>query len=75
MTGSAHITFQVDLGDAPVLRSAIRKRIEQLEIHFAKARTDCTVDETELLLTRDIIASLRRSLAAIDEQLPAKVAA
>lgn len=75
MTGSAHLTIQVDLGDAPILRGAIIRRIEQLEVYLAKANEDSTVDSTELLLTRDIVASLRRSLAAIDEQLPAKVAA
>lgn len=75
MTGSAHIIIQVDLGDAPILRGALVKRIEQLEAHLAKAEKDCKVDSTELLLTRDIISSLRRSLAAVDEQLPARVAA
>lgn len=71
MTGSAHITIQIDLADATFHRGALVARIEQLEKHQAKP----LIDETERLLTRDIIASLRRSLAALDEQLPARVAA
>ena len=71
MTGSAHITIQIDLADATLHRGALATRIEQLEKHLAKS----LVNETERLLTRDIIASLRRSIAAIDEQLPVQVPA
>lgn len=71
MTGSAHITIQIDLADAAFLRGALVTRIGQLEKHQAKP----LIDQTERLLTRDIIASLRRSLAALDDQLPARVAA
>lgn len=71
MTGAAHITIQIDLADAALHRGALVTRIEQLEKHLAKP----LVNETERLLTRDIIASLRRSIAAIDEQLPARSSA
>lgn len=74
MTGAAHIIVQVSLDDAPLLRTAIAKRIEQLEGWLVMAPFNHT-DETEIFLTKDIQASLRRSLAAIDEQLPAQAAA
>lgn len=73
MSGAPHITVQFDLGDAAALPAVLRKRIGEVERHVAKVGD--TIDGTELLLTRDFLGQLRRLLAAVEDQLPAKVPA
>ncbi len=73
MSAAPHITVQFDLGDAAALPAVLRKRIAEVERDVAKVGE--ALDDTEMLLTRDFLASLRRMLLAVEEQLPATVAA